>query len=286
MAIYRSAESSSNYKRPTRPSFLIFLFLLARICLKQGLRVEAQNMSQAKIGTTVGHWFVRGVLVGCLLVGASNAVSYFFRSDGFGNLFDKPGGAREVIGFPWVVWEAGKTYDGYFVDYVTLGLNCVFGIGLGVVLGLILMSQAAWLNRLVDHVESEFPLEGSKLQFSLRGLFGATILASICAAVAANFGSNPLVLGAIYCFGPLALILFAFIPQRISWQQRVAILAPAAITLIVVAVAVGVSLGMEFDRVLIGIFICWTPQGAFAALALTVGLLVIHCRQLNNSSAI
>ena len=243
-------------------------------------------MNPSNIGTSVGHWFMRGVMVGCLLAGASNAVSYFFRSEGFGNLFDKAGKTREVIGFPWEIWEAGQIYNGFYVDYVALGYNCLFGIGVGIVIGLILMSQTKRLNLLVDQVEEEHPLEHGNLQFSLRGIFGAMILASVCAAVAGKFGAHPMVLGAIYFFGPLALILFAFIPQRISWQQRVAILTPAAITMIFVAVAGGVSLGMEFDRVLIGIFICWTPQGAFAALALTLGLLVMHYRKMNAAVAL
>ena len=59
------------------------------------------------------------------------------------------------------------------------------------------------------------------------------------------------------------------LPHRLTWQKRIMIIVPAAYALIGTAIAVGFAMGMEFDKVLMGIFLCWTPQSAIAAVALT-----------------
>ena len=69
------------------------------------------------------------------------------------------------------------------------------------------------------------------------------------------------------------MIILAYLPRRLRWQQRVAILTPATFVLIAVAIALGTALDVDFDKVLMGIFICWTPQAAIAAIALTAWLL-------------
>jgi hypothetical protein len=86
------------------------------------------------------------------------------------------------------------------------------------------------------------------------------------------------VLGLIYLLGPWVLVLIAFLPLRVSWQRRVVILIPTALLLMAAAVAIGVSLkpGLEFDKVLLGIFICWTPQSAIAAIGLTAAIIYQH----------
>jgi len=40
-----------------------------------------------------------------------------------------------------------------------------------------------------------------------------------------------------------------------------------------IAISSGNSLGAPFDRVMLGIFVSWTPQSTFAALLLVVGLI-------------
>jgi hypothetical protein len=44
------------------------------------------------------------------------------------------------------------------------------------------------------------------------------------------------------------------------------------------AVAVGTSLKppLEFDKVLLYIFVCWTPQSVLVAIGLTLGLIAYH----------
>jgi hypothetical protein len=88
----------------------------------------------------------------------------------------------------------------------------------------------------------------------------------------------------IYLAGPWFLVLVAFLPLGISWQQRIVILVPAAFLLMAAAVALGLHLerSLEFDKVLLGIFICWTPQSALAALGMTAVLVYRHAQR--NSS--
>jgi hypothetical protein len=69
------------------------------------------------------------------------------------------------------------------------------------------------------------------------------------------------------------------LPRRLSWQKRVVIIIPATLTLIAVAIAVGNAMSMEFDKVLMGIFLCWTPQSALAAIGLTATILITQARQ-------
>ena len=77
---------------------------------------------------------------------------------------------------------------------------------------------------------------------------------------------------AIYALGPSCLVGIAMIPKKLRWQTRVAIIIPVTLCLIFIAVAVGFRLRIDFDRVLLGIFLCWVPQSAFAAIGLTMWL--------------
>ena len=112
------------------------------------------------------------------------------------------------------------------------------------------------------------------MQFSLRGLLIATGIAAVVAMAARNFAARPETLIAIYALGPLGLVAIAMLPRKLSWQRRVMIIVPAAYALIAAAIAVGLGLGMEFDKVLMGIFLCWTPQSAMAAVALVSAIFV------------
>jgi hypothetical protein len=83
-------------------------------------------------------------------------------------------------------------------------------------------------------------------------------------------------LGAIYLLGPWLLVSLALLPRRIPWQHRVGLIIPLTFGLIVFAVAVGAAVGRELEQVIMGIYVCWTPQAMLAAAALTVALLVSH----------
>lgn len=230
------------------------------------------------IVTTPTRWFVRGFLVGILVTASLTAVSYFFRSDAFGNLVGTSPRNREALGFPVELWESGNTYGGYFVDYLALLVDGAFALAAGVGCGLVTLRHRVRLNRLVDEFERTTTRQAKRrVQFSMRALLLATGLAAVIAAGARYaMAGRPEVLGIIYLLGPWLLVVIAFLPLGMSWQQRVYVLIPSALLLMAAAVAIGISLDpkIEFDKVLMGIFICWTPQSVLAAVGLTAFLIL------------
>ena len=215
------------------------------------------------------NWFAQGAIAGVLVTGTLNALSYFVRSGGWGSLLGGP--AAESIGFPLRLWSG----DGYHFSAIsTRGVlgNVVFAIGLSLLCGLALRQFAVPLNRLIDKMSSEVE-ESHQFQFSLRALLMFTLGGGVVSAVVRTLALSPRVLAGIYLFGPLCLVLIAMIPRGIRWQQRIAIVMPGALIMIVVAVIVGLALQIAFDKVLLGIFTCWTPQSALAAIAITAAVL-------------
>jgi len=219
---------------------------------------------------------MQGVLAGMLIGGALNAVSYFFRSTRGGNLLGTAPGNREALGFPVEMWEAGNLYGGYFVDYQAAFLNVLFAAGLGVVCGALVLTQRALLDRLVAKFGQPSNRPRPNFQFSLRAMLVVMVLVAVGAAAARSGVANrPGVLAGIYAIGPWLLVLIAFLPRGIPYQQRVAILIPLTFALILGAVFIGSALKtpLEFDKVLMGIFISWVPQSALAATCITLAVL-------------
>lgn len=232
------------------------------------------------IATTPLSWFVRGFFVGILIMSSMIASSYFFRSESGGNLLGTRPNHREALGFPCEVWESGNTYDGYFVDYLALLVDAFCAVMVGGICGLITVRHRVRLNRLVAALEKT-PGQPSRshLQFSLRGMLLATGLVALMAATARYaLAGQAESLGVIYLLGPWVLVLIALLPMGLTWQRRVLILIPTAVLMITAAVVVGLSLKprLEFDKVLMAIFICWTPQCVLAAIGLMARLILQH----------
>jgi extracellular factor (EF) 3-hydroxypalmitic acid methyl ester biosynthesis protein len=234
--------------------------------------------------TTPRRWFVRGLLVGILISAALNAVSFFFRSERGGNLLGTAPDHYEALGFPWTLWEIGNSYGGLFIDLPALLVNAVFAVSAGVGCGLLALRFRSRLNELVERLEQVVaaPRRG-RFQFTLRGLLTLSSLAAVAAAGAHYaLAGNPAVLGIIYGLGPWLLVLISFVPTGLAWQQRVAVLVPTALLLMLAAVATAAALRppLEFDKVLLYIFVCWTPQSVLVALVLSAGLVVYHTRDI------
>ncbi|WP_372725159.1 hypothetical protein [Novipirellula sp.] len=244
-------------------------------------------MNTLSLAGSSTRWFLRGIAVGMLLMAAVNALSYFVRSSDWSSLVGKPQSQNESIGFPLTVWEAGNTYGGLFADYPNMGVNILVAAAVGSLIGMVAARYRDYLNQLVDDFDEGESDKGDSatapaqpIQFSLLGLMIATTIAAVFATVASKLAVRPETLIAIYTLGPITLVALAMLPRRLSWQQRVVIITPAAFSLIAVAIAVGRGLSMEFDKVLMGIFLSWTPQSAIAAIALTSYLLIQQSREV------
>ncbi|MFK7767819.1 MAG: hypothetical protein AB8B55_11400 [Mariniblastus sp.] len=235
-----------------------------------------KQRKQPTIGTTAFHWFGRGLMSGVILVAAGNALSYFFRTPSISDLIGKDENVTEAIGFPFEIWEENKIYgSGYYIDYPNAGFNLLIGLAIGAVLGLIAVTLRKYFNRWVEEFEQKNSGEQSaNMQFSIKGLLVITTLASLLLAAMTRWNGTPEVLMAIYFLGPLLLIGIAMAPNRIRWQHRVVILSIMALAMIGIALSSGNSLNVPLDRVLLGIFVSWTPQSAFGAFLLTLGLIV------------
>lgn len=242
---------------------------------------------ETTIATTPGRWFLRGCMIGVLICGSINAASYFFRSDHFGDLLGLYPQHREAIGFPLQVWEKGNSYGGYFADYGGLLVNSLFAIGVGCVCGWVVFAARDQLNAMVKLVEQSMNREPAKFQFTTRGLLLLTGIAAVLAAVGRYvIAGRPEALAVIYGLGPWILIAIALLPRNIAWQQRVVILVFVTIMMMGGAIFVGRSLerSLEFDRVLMGIFVCWTPQTVIAAAGVSATVLVALRRELRGQS--
>lgn len=219
-------------------------------------------------------WFGRGVMGGVMLVAAGNALSYFFRTPGISDLIGRDENVTEAIGFPFEIWEEDKIYgSGFYIDYPNVGLNLLVGIAVGSIIGLIAVRLHKDFNRWVAEFEQKNVDEerAGNLQFSVKGLLIITTLAALMLAALTRWQGTPEVLMAIYFLGPLLLIGIAMAPNKIRWQHRATLLAIMAFAMIGIALSSGHQLDVPLDRVLLGIFVSWTPQSAFGAFTLTIG---------------
>lgn len=230
-------------------------------------------MTQQKIGSSRFHWFLRGLLVGVMILAALNAASFVVRSGGWGSLLGRTAlPSQDSIGFPMEVWQQGQHYGGRFVDLFAMFSNIGFGLLIGLVLGGIAANQASPLNGMLAKFESEQRERKHRpFQFSLGNLMIATVPVAIMFAAART--GRPEVLGAIYLFGPVSLVALAMLPRGLSWESRVVILTPMALSLIAFAVWVGWQLSMEFDKVMLGVFVFWVPQSTLGAIVITLATL-------------
>ena len=181
----------------------------------------------------------------------------------------------EAIGFPMQIWHSRDYPYVYSWDNPGFLPNLGFALVLCVGCGLLAAKYATPIDRLIGVYEPAERKE-KRFQFSIRGLLVFTLTAAVGAFCARWLASTPYALAGIYVFGPVGLIVVAMVPGGLRWQQRIGILGPGAVSLIILALVVGMRLGVEVDKILLGIYVCWTPQSFVAALALTAGILIQH----------
>ena len=251
--------------------------------------VFSNSVMNQSIATTPMSWFARGFFVGILIMSSMIASSYFFRSESGGNLLGTRPNHREALGVSLRGLGKWNMYGGYFVDYLALLVDGLCAVMVGAICGLIAVRHRVRLNSLVAALEKT-PDQPSRshLQFSLRGMLLATGLVALMAATARYaLAGQAESLGVIYLLGPWVLVLIALLPLGLAWQQRVLILIPTTVLLIAAAVVVGLSLKprLEFDKVLMAIFICWTPQCVLAAIGLMARLILQHAPSIRTDVA-
>ena len=100
-----------------------------------------------------------------------------------------------------------------------------------------------------------------------------TMIVAVIIGLATKLRADPKILGAIFFFAPILMIGITMLPRRWTLNFRMAALTVLAVSSIGIAIAVGSGLGMPFDEVLMGVFICWTPQGVIGTLSLVGWLL-------------
>lgn len=218
--------------------------------------------------TSNRHWFIRGAASGILLFAAANALSWFFRSEGWSDLLGTTEDSEiEAVGFPFEIWRERQYYAfGSVIDMSWVLVDLLIGIIFACACGMLFVRFREQLDPLLQMpVEEKRDGEGRlSRSFSLRGLFVATTIAAVFVAAVQAFGLTSKLLTAIYFAGPIVLIVIAMAPMGMPWKQRVVLLIVFAVVMLGTCVFVGNRLGMEFDRVLMGVYLCWVPQSVFA----------------------
>lgn len=221
------------------------------------------------------YWFTQGVCVALLLVAAMNAASYFMRSSTIQPLFEGNVQADEAMGFPFEIWSTTSKNGPLYVDNQMMILNCLVGVAIGLAFGIVFVRFSNQLEYWMADFEakSKKAIKSSKLQFSMIGLLGAMAIVGAFVGALTQWAGTKELLWFIYLCGPTVLIAIAFLPQRIRWQSRCAIVTIAALIVVGIAIWSGSLREIEFDRVMMGIYVFWTPQSAFAAIILLFGIL-------------
>lgn len=221
---------------------------------------------------------------GFLVMAAINAVSFFFRSGGFGSLLGFPL-PTEAIGFPLEIWNDAKSYRGFIVDYRAMGINLLVALLPGILFGIIGVRFRDSFNRhLIEFEHKEASSKRPSFQFSTKTLLILTTVAAVAVAALSTWRESRITLVAIYLWGPVILITLAMMPDRIRWYWRALLLIIVAKAMIGIAIFSAMSLGIPFDKVMFGIFVSWVPQSVFAALLITLWLIVRSFRKREPSA--
>ena len=223
---------------------------------------------------------------GFLLMAGINGLSFFYRSGGFGSLLGYEPLPTEAIGFPMEIWNETKTYRGFIVDYRAMGTNVLFAMLPGILFGLIgVWYRDSFNQRIGEFEQQEANAKQLSFQFSTQTLLVITTVVAVAIAALSAWRESRITLAAIYLLGPAAIIAIAMLPNNIRWVWRAVLLIISAVATIGVGIASGLALGIPFDKVMFGIFVCWVPQSVFAALLHTIWLIVETCRKPNPSTA-
>lgn len=239
-------------------------------------------------------------LAGLLLFAALNAASYFFRSTHPSLLGYQDG--QDGLGFPFLVWtehdrqaalfagggiwddddRLGSLFPGYLiihlggdgvVSYPALLANLACGLACAGIVGLLAGAYGRWQPAAHRQPAAQRqPLASPRPpQFSLRGLFLATTIVAVVIGLDRIAADRFRIVGlaTIYALGPAILAVVAGTSRRRSRRVQVFAVWLTLTALLSGAVVLGIhsTLG-DFTRVLLGLFVFWTPQCVLALAAL------------------
>jgi hypothetical protein len=229
-------------------------------------------MSHTLLSIQAGKGFRLGFTWAVLAWATLNAVSYFYWSDGWGNLLGTQPDCAEAVGFPWVIWEQGHTYSGHFCHVPALLGDALLALLLGVATGLaVARYDLRSLGEDHDGLANETTPQQSPrhIQFSLRTLLLVTALAAMFLAVVRTaVTARPILLGLVYFLGPAVIVLVCFSLRRLVPRQRNLVAAVTTLLLIVAAAILGETIETinDFTKGIFGTFVFWIPQCTLIAL--------------------
>ncbi len=216
----------------------------------------------------------RAFLLILLLWAAANALSYFFRSDEWGNLLGLSPQSGQAIGVPWVIWsESGSS--GFYSRLALLG-NATVAL---LTAAMAHMLVAKFLRHRQDDMlapgnaclEMTESSPGRALQFRIRTLLALFVVEAIILGGVRSLGdARPALLAAIYLLGPSLMLAVGWRLRDVNRTHRNLALLIAGFLFVPAAAVLGESIeGIhDFTRGLLGLFVCWVPQCVLLAAVL------------------
>ena len=214
----------------------------------------------------------RAFLLVLLLCAAANALSYFVRSDGWGNLLGQTPQNSQAIGFPWLIWQEGGALGTYNRLALIADLLAAF------LTASLAWMVAGWLTKrrlaLPSDDSGHDPDEvcpGRALQFQIRTLLALVVIEAVVLGAIRTYGdARPALLATIYVFGPSLLLAVAWRLRDIVPAHRNLALVVTGLLFVPAAAILGESIEgiRDFTRGLLGLFVCWVPQCVFLAVLL------------------
>ncbi|HMP79473.1 MAG TPA: hypothetical protein PKD54_08485 [Pirellulaceae bacterium] len=132
--------------------------------------------------------FGSGFLWGVLAIASVNALSYFYYSSGWGNLFGTQTDAPVAIGFPWLIWHNGIGFDQPTHRPAMVWANAVAGLLLSAVIGAAAVFAGAKRSSTPERPQVE---KQGLFQFRLVELMAATGLVGLILADTEPTGNWP-----------------------------------------------------------------------------------------------
>ncbi|NLS94763.1 MAG: hypothetical protein GXX96_21625 [Planctomycetaceae bacterium] len=211
-----------------------------------------------------------------LLWAAANAVSYFVRSDGWGNLLGQAPQNGEAIGVPWLIWSGGGAFGTSHNNWLAL-------LGNTAVTLLSAVAAYAAVARFTRRFPDVAKLPDEKadthsrsprraLQFRLRTLLALVVVEAIVLGGIRSYGdARPALLAAIYLLGPSLLLAVAWRLRDVIPTHRNLALLLVGLLFVPAAAVLGESIEgiRDFTRGLLGLFVCWVPQCVLLAVVIS-----------------